>query len=74
MCSPAPGRFSHICVVGDLNFPRIRWSATHATPLENNEVKFIDISEECYLYHYTGGLTRCRGDDMPSQLDLIFRK
>ena len=50
MCSPAPGRFSHICVVGDFNFPLIRWSATHATPVESKEGKFIDIIEECYLY------------------------
>ena len=72
MCSPAPGRFSHICVVGDFNFPRIRWSATHATPVESKEAKFIDIIEECYLYQHTNRPTRCRGDDMPSQLDLIF--
>ena len=72
MCSPAPGRFSHICVVGDFNFPRIRWSATHATPVESKEAKFIDIIEECYLYQHINRPTRCRGDDMPSQLDLIF--
>ena len=61
MCSPAPGRFSHICVVGDFNFPRIRWSATHATPVESKEAKFIDIIEECYLYQHTNRPTRCRG-------------
>ena len=72
MCSPAPGRFSHICVVGDFNFPLIRWSATHTTPMESKEAKFIYIIEECYLYQHTNGRTRCRGDDMPSQLDLIF--
>ena len=33
MCSPAPGIFSYICEVGDFNFQRIRWSATHATPV-----------------------------------------
>ena len=41
MCSPAPGRFFHICVVGDFNFPRIRWSATHDTPVESKEAKLI---------------------------------
>ena len=40
--------------------------------MESKEAKFIDIIEECYLYQHTNGLTRCRGDDMPSQLDLIF--
>ena len=67
MCSLAPGRFSHICVVGDFNFPRIRWSATHTTPVESKEAKFIDIIEECYLYQHTNGPTRCRGDDMPDK-------
>ena len=28
MHNPAPGTFSHICVVGDFNFPWIWWSAT----------------------------------------------
>ena len=74
MCSPGPGRFSHICVVGDYNFSRIRWSATHATSVESKEAKCIDIIEECYLYQHTNGPTRCRDDDMPSQLDLIFSK
>ena len=72
MCSPAPGTFSHICVVGDFHFPWIRWSVTHAIPVERKEAKFIDIIEEIYLYQHTNGPTRCRGDDMPSQLDLIF--
>ena len=69
ICSPAPGTFSHICVVGDFNFPRIRWSATHASPVESKEAKFI---ENCYLYQHTNGPTRCRSNDMPSQLYLIF--
>ena len=72
MCSPAPGRFFHICVVGDFNFLRIWWSATHDTPVESKEAKFIYIIGECCLYQHTNGPTRCRGDDMPSQLDLIF--
>ena len=72
ICSLARGTFSHICVVGDFNFPRIRWSATHANPVGSKEAKFIDIIEECYLYLHTNGPTRCWGDDMPSQLDLIF--
>ena len=59
MCSPAPGRVSHICVVGDFNFPWIWWSATHATPVESKEAKFIDIIEEYYLYQHTNGPTRC---------------
>ena len=49
MCSPAPGTLSHIGVVGDLNFPRMRWSASHASPVESKEATFIDIIEECYL-------------------------
>ena len=59
MCSTAPGTFSHICVVGDFNFPQIQWSATHSSPVEGKEAKFIDIIEECYLYQHTNGPTRC---------------
>ena len=40
--------------------------------MESKEAKFIDIIEECYLYQHTNRPTRCRGDDMPSQLDIIF--
>ena len=29
-CSPDRGTFSHICVIGDFNVLRIRWSATHS--------------------------------------------
>ena len=72
MCSPAVGRFSHICAVGYFNFPWIRWSATHATHVESKEDKCIDIIEGCYLDQHTNRPTRCRGDDMPSQLDVIF--
>ena len=72
MCSPAPGRFSHICVVGDFNCPRIRWSATHSTLWKARRLNLIDIIEECYLYQHTNGPTRCMGNDMPSQLDFFF--
>ena len=41
-------------------------------PVESKEAKFIDIIEECYLYQHTNGPSRCRGDDMASQLDIIF--
>ena len=40
--------------------------------MEIKQAKFINIIEVCYLYQHTNGPTRCRGDDMPSQLDLIF--
>ena len=72
MCSQSPGTFSHFCVVGDFNFPQIWWSATHSSPVESKEAKFIDIIEKCFLCQHTTGSTRCRGDDMPSQLDLIL--
>ena len=43
-----------------------------ASPVASKEDKCIDIIEECYLYKPTNGPTRCRSDDIPSQLDLIF--
>ena len=43
-----------------------------ASPVASKEGKFIDIIEECYLYQHTNGPTRCRSDDLPSQLNLIF--
>ena len=62
----------YLCSRRFFNFPRIRWSATHASPVESKEAKFIDIIEECFLYQHTNEPTRCRGDNMSSQLDLIF--
>ena len=73
MCSPAPGTFSHICVVGDFNFPRIQRSSNHANPVGSKEAKFIDIIKECYLYQDTNGPTRCRGDNKPSELDFFLQ-
>ena len=40
--------------------------------MESKAAKCIDIIEEFYPYKHTNGSTRCRGDDMPRQLDLIF--
>ena len=41
MCSPAPGRFSHICVVGDFNLSRIRWSATHVPLWKSSRLNLL---------------------------------
>ena len=71
--SPAPGTFSHICVVEDFNFPGLLWSSTHASPMESKEAKFSDIIKECYLYQHTNGPTIDVGV-IPRQLDFIFYK
>ena len=59
-------------MVGDFNFPQIRWSTTHCCPVESKEAELIDCIEEYFLYQHTNESTRYRGDKMPSQLDLIF--
>ena len=65
--------YSHICLVGDFNFPDINWDSWMSPHIEESkESKFIDTVQSCYLHQHTHLPTRRRGNDNPSLLDLLF--
>ena len=66
-------KYSHRCIIGDFNYGGINWSSwttRHGT--EGTEAKFIEAIKDCFLHQHIDIPTRRRGDDTPSQLDLIL--
>ena len=65
--------YSHICLVGDLNFKSINWSSwTTNCGSDSAENQFIEACRDSYLHQHVNQPTRRRGTDEPSILDLIF--
>ena len=66
-------KYTHRCIIGDFNFRAIDWSSwTTSEGSESKEAKFIDTVKDCFYHQHIDKPTRRRGNDMPSQLDLIF--
>ena len=66
--------YSHVCILGDLNYRDINW-ATHTTnhSEESKEAKFIEMTvRDCFLHQHVEKHTRRRGNDEPSLIDLIL--
>ena len=65
--------YSHQCLVGDFNFKDIIWvSWTNTRNDESKEFKFIETVRDCYLHQHNEEVSRRRGNDEPSNIDLIF--
>ena len=65
--------YSHRCIIGDFNFKDINWTSwTTPHGAESKEAKFIEAIKDCFLHQHIDEPTRGRGNDIPSQLDLIF--
>ena len=65
--------YSHRCIIGDFNFKDINWTSwTTPHGAESKEAKFIEAIKDCFLHQHIDEPTRRRGNDIPSQLDLIF--
>ena len=65
--------YSHICLVGDLNYKDINWKSwTTSHGDESKEVKFIEAIRDCYLFQHIDKPTRVRGNDDPSLIDLLL--
>ena len=65
--------YSHQCLVGDFNFKDINWvSWTTSRNDESKEFKFIETVRDCYLHQHNEEVSRRRGNDEPSNIDLIF--
>ena len=65
--------YSHRCIIGDFNFKDINWSSWTTNHGEDSkEAKFIETVKDCFFHQHIDEPTRRRGNDTPSQLDLIF--
>ena len=66
-------KYSHLCVVGDFNYRSINWitwTTNHGE--ESTEAKLIETIRDCYFYQHIEQVTRRRGNDNPSLIDLVF--
>ena len=73
LSSIALKNYSHRCIVGDFNFRDINWDTCTTPHGENSkEHKFIETIRDCFFFQQVREPTRKRGDDRPSQLDLVF--
>ena len=50
LCVQESPKYSHLCVVGDFNFPATNWSAVHTCQEGSMEDKFIETLENCFLH------------------------
>ncbi len=66
--------YSHVCLVGDFNYPSINWETWQPgnENEESDEHKLIECLRENYLSQHVTEPTRARGTDEPSTLDLII--
>ena len=64
-------KYSHQCIVGDMNL-HINWKQPHLTQPDSDESKFLETTQDLFLFQRVEGETRCRGDDQPSLLDVVL--
>ena len=64
--------YSHILLMGDINYPAINWENWHANGENSRETKFLECLEDNLLLQHINKPTRCRGTDTPHVLDLII--
>ena len=63
--------YSHLLILGDFNYKVIQWDEL-AAPEKSIEECFLEATlENCLTQHVTE-ITRRRGDDEPSVIDLVF--
>ena len=72
LCVQQSPKYSHLCVVGDFNFPGINWSSVHTCQEGSMEGKFIETLENCFLHQHILLPTRCKGNTTPHILDLVL--
>ncbi len=66
--------YSHLCLVGDFNYPSINWNTWHPgnENEDSDESNFIDCLRDNFLSQHITQPTRVRGTNEPSTLDLLI--
>ena len=64
---------SHILIMGDFNFPAIKWQEGYVAAGSNSiSSRFFDLSNDLFLIQHVNCNTRFRDNQEPSLLDLVF--
>ena len=64
---------THYLIMGDFNFPEIKWNDMYVQgDRDSYPNKFYDGVNDVFLHQHVQENTRCRIDQEPSLLDLIF--
>ena len=66
-------RYSHILIMGDMNYPQIDWNleSCRASP-EHSASKFLAATKDCYLIQHQKTPTRYKPGQTANTLDLVF--
>ena len=66
-------KYSNIVICGDFNYPKINWDSgsIEAGPY-SKEMRFYDSIMDNYLIQHQKKITRVRGKDKPSCIDLVI--
>ena len=65
--------FSHVCIVGDFNYPKIDWNSwSSGSSSMDDGYKFIECIRDSFLFQHVSTPTRGRGSDKPSCIDLVL--
>ena len=65
--------YTHRCIVGDFNFREINWKTLTTSFGESSaESKFIETIRDTFLHQHVTEVTRSRGNNIPSLIDLIL--
>ena len=70
--TPAGTCTRQVLLCGDFNYGEINWDSNKGKGRSSR--KFLNVCQDCFLYQHIAAFTRCRGDDKPSLLDLVFTK
>ncbi|MES9884607.1 MAG: reverse transcriptase family protein, partial [Sedimenticola sp.] len=64
---------SHVLIMGDFNFPEIKWNEMHVKASEISlPYRFYELSNDLFLNQHVTEDTRFRLNQEPSLLDLVF--
>ena len=61
-----------LVIMGDFNYKEINWEEN--TVKGDEQTMFMECIQQNFLNQHVGELTRFRGNDIPSRVDLIFTK
>ena len=70
---PETQGYTHILLMGDYNFPEIKWEENTVSGSEQSTAAtFFDTTQDAYLYQHIVRPTRQRSGPQSSTLDLVF--
>ena len=66
-------KYSHVLLVGDFNYKNIDWETCYSKGSSADDDKFLQATQNAYLFQHVQTPTRARGQsNSPSLIDLVF--